>query len=211
MRSPEKIVLAVISAVGIAYLIHQGATSEQQRKVEPNLPSLLVDAGASDESGALPAEKPAPGFTKQIKDHLDAYEGQFRAEQKEWMLIITEPVRIKVKEPLGIFVRNLPDQNLGRQVPTGMDKPYWKVLPGGSDQGVQDKFVVVQNNETKEVSIWAIRQINQGLEFFAIYHQGQDLVDLTIENSPGQTIPVKDLFERFLPTQDQTPVGRQLK
>lgn len=206
MRSPEKIALAVIYGVGTAYLVQQGVAGEQQRQIQPNLRGIWVEAGAPDTSGALPVEKLAPGFTKQVQEHLEANDAQFKAEGKQWRILITEPVRIKITEPEGVFVRSLPDQKLGQ---------IRKALEYSSDQKVHDKFVMVWNEETKEVSVWVVQPSSQGPEFFAIYHKiegnYQDLAELTTENSinQGQPILVTDLLQRFFPELSQeTPTSK---
>ncbi len=207
MRSPEKIAVGVITTLGTAVLVYQGVMGEQQRQqVQPNLPGIWTEAGALDKSGALPVEKLAPGFTKQVQEHLEAHNAQFKAEGKQWSLLITEPVRIKITEPEGVFVRSLPDQRLGQ---------IRKALEYNSDQKVHDKFVVMNDEKTNEVSIWVVRPSSQGPEFFAIYHKiegkYQELVELTTENSinPGQPILVIDLLQRFFPELSQeTPTSK---
>lgn len=218
MRSPERrkswipnaLVLPLVG-MGIAYLIHEGVANGEQRQVEPSLPRIGLDAGASGGGAPLPDEKPAPGFTKEVHEYLEAHDAQFRAVGKNPMLVITELVRIKVKEAevnksSGIIVRHLPDTELGQPIlTTGESKPpYWKVLPPGSKQGVFDKFVLMQDIKTKQVDVWVARHPEgeqTGLEFFAIHHNGEDLIDMHSESSDilGQPLSVQSLLERFLP------------
>ncbi len=209
MHSPEakkvwipRIAAGVLSGLGIAYLVGQGAAAQQRYQVEPKLPGIWEPAGAAPgKSETLGTEKSMPNFTKQVKELLDAYNAQFQAENKEPSILITEPVHIRISHPEGVFVRSVPDQKMGK---------IREVLAPDSDLGVQDKFVVVWNEEAQDISIWVARPGDDGPVFSAIYHkigdQYQELAELTSESTtPSQAISAFDLVERFFP--GFSPVG----
>lgn len=222
MRSPEaknvwlpRVAIGVLSSFGIAYLIIQGAAAEQQRKVEPNIPSVSrwLDTDVRDTAQVLPIEKPAPGFIKKVHEYLEAHEGEFKEANLEWSPIITtELIRVQVKKaevgkPSGIIVRQLPLESGQPVLAVGENKPpYWKVLLPESDQKFHDKFIMAWNPETKDASLWVVQQGDQGLEYYAVLlkvgDQYEELTDLTVEDkdNPGQprVVSAKGLVEWHL-------------
>lgn len=124
------------------------------------------------------------------------------------------PVRIKISEPEGVWVRDFPDKYLGYKVRTGQMEPYYEALQKDADLGFCDRFVVVIDPNSKMRSIWVVRPgeqgAEQGFEFSQIW--GTDtgsLVTLTQvsvdEEGNQQTVELKaeDYFANVI--QDDSP------
>lgn len=119
------------------------------------------------------------------------------------------PVRFRIDVKEGVNVRYAPDQKSGKKVETNRETDQtgyvYKVLPNGANVGVYSEFVVRTDTKSGEITIFAARAGEKGLEYFAIYANGRSLVRATIEGvDSGQeeiTVRVEDMFREHLPAQ----------
>lgn len=115
---------------------------------------------------------------------------------------IIEPVQIHVSEPLGLNVRDFPDEQVGRK--TGKLLPYdpERPLPG-----IYQYFVVAMDTKNRTSYIWALRLTKDDtLEAFNVYNNGSWNVTFYWE---GQKIDSAIIFgPLFDEKHDQPPINK---
>lgn len=222
--NPGRSTLLLIFALGAAEVMNLGKqVIEDQARVgistpapkdvtQPNI-TIIIPQPPSPERSIQPTER----ITKYMNDYITNDLGARTREkfEKFWRVTTTEPVQIYVTEESGIRLRDFPDPKFGRRIPTdGSQKGYyWKTLEKDGVNplpGLLQYFIVVNDPETADISIWAVRWSNEGgwpgypqphFETFAVYYDGQWFVSFVNEESAlsGKTIPGEELFRRAWP------------
>lgn len=207
-QHPGRTTLALIAALTVAHVINLGRqVIEDQARIAaitasasetPNLVPSIGSSGDEPKLGIIPP-RPDDLIRQYINDHIN---NKLKAAEfnKLWGITQTELVQITPNKPnKSVKERDFPDTRLGKitgELTSDENQP----LPG-----VFRYFIVVQKPNSKDISIWTVRWVDENgkyqLRTIPVYEDGEWLASFINEDSAvfGKTIDGEILFERAYP------------
>jgi len=200
----RRVVAGLATVLLLALVVNVASGWDSRSSNSPNINTVpeTVTQAASDFS--LPIDPyPLPRFADVVSRDIQTMPIKEGINLKP--VSSFTPVRFRIDVQEGVNVRYSPDQESDNRVKTDQDGYVYKALPNGDDAGVYSEFVVRKDDKSGEITIFAARAGEKGLEYLAIYANGWSLVKATIESFDPEKkeieVQIEDMFRKDLSAQ----------